>query len=215
LLFSAQRRFRFRQRAALFQRFRFAGCPKGNNAGRFPSLEREQLPVVTGVHMQLRETMVAKLFSNGYKHVYMQRALTGGCFLLLIGGIATAQARDPRVDELTKENAQLKLRIADQEKRIAELEKALKALQAAAAPLPTPIPAETPPWHRASNWILIKSGMSETQVVGILGPPTSADASIDKRTLYYTPDAHSASTLNGSVTLIGDRVTAMTPPAFQ
>lgn len=145
----------------------------------------------------------------------MQRALAAGGLLILMCGIAAAQARDPRVDELTKENAQLKVRIADQEKRIAELEKSVKALQAAAAPMPTPIPAETPPWHRASNWTLIKSGMSEAQVVGILGPQTSVDASIDKRTLFYTPDAHSTSTLNGSVTLIGDRVTAMTPPAFQ
>ena len=144
----------------------------------------------------------------------MQRALTGAGLLLLMCGIAMAQSRDPRVDELTKETAQLKRRIADQEGRIAELEKAVKFLQSAAAPMPTPIPAETPPWHRASNWTLIKSGMSESQVVGILGPPTSVDSSIDKRTLLYNPDATSTSTLKGSVTLIGDRVTAMTPPAF-
>jgi hypothetical protein len=131
-----------------------------------------------------------------------------------MGGIAMAQTRDPRVDELTKETAQLKLRIADQERRIAELEKAVKSLQSAAAPMPTPIPSETPPWHRASNWTLVKSGMSESQVVGILGPPTSADSSIDKRILLYAPDASSTSTLKGSVTLVDDRVIAMTPPAF-
>ena len=146
--------------------------------------------------------------------VFMQRALTGVGLLFLIGGTAIAQTRDPRVDELTKETAQLKSRIADQEGRIAELEKAVKALQTAAAPLPTRIPSETPLWHRASNWTLIKSGMSEPQVVGILGPPTSVDSSIDRRTLLYTPDASSTSTLKGSVTLIGDRVTAMIPPAF-
>lgn len=50
--------------------------------------------------------------------------------------------------------------------------------------------------------------------MGILGPPTSVDSSIDRRTLLYTPDASSTSTLKGSVTLIGDRVTAMIPPAF-
>ncbi len=134
--------------------------------------------------------------------------------LILMCAIAGGQTRDPRVDELTKETALLKRKVADQEDRIAQLEKAVKALQSAATPMPTPIPSETPPWHKASNWTLIKSGMSEAQVVGILGPPTSVDASIDKRILLYTPDPNSTLTLKGSVTLIDDRVTAMVPPAF-
>ena len=142
------------------------------------------------------------------------RPLRGAGLLLLVCGIATAQTRDPRVDELTKETAQLKRRITDQEARIAELEKAVKFLQSAAAPMPTPIPSETPPWHRPANWSLIKTGMSEAQVVGILGPPTSVDSSIDKRTLLYTPDMKSTSPLKGSVTLIDDRVSAMAPPVF-
>jgi SmpA / OmlA family len=134
--------------------------------------------------------------------------------LLLMGVVAMAQTRDPRVDELTKETAQLKRKIADQEGRIAELERAVKVLQSAAAPLPAPIPSPTPLWHRASNWTQIKVGMSEAQVVAILGSPTNVDSSIDKRTLLYEPDASSTSPLKGSVTLIGDRVTGMTPPAF-
>jgi hypothetical protein len=145
----------------------------------------------------------------------MHRAFTGVVLVLLIGGAAMAQTRDPRVDELTRETALLKRRIADQEARIAELERAVKSLQAAAAPpMPAPIPSPTPAWHRATNWTLIKSGMSEAQVVEILGPPTSVDSSIDQRTLLYHPDASSTLTLKGSVTLIDDRVTAMTPPVF-
>ena len=144
----------------------------------------------------------------------MRRALIASGLLLLTCAIAMAQTRDPRVDELTKETEQLKRKIADQDGRIAELEKAVKSLQSAAAPLPASIPAQTPPWHRASNWTLIKTGMSEAQVVGILGPATNVDSSDDTRTLYYTPGANSTSTLKGSVTLIDDRLTAMTPPAF-
>ena len=135
--------------------------------------------------------------------------------LLLMGVVAMAQSRDPRVDELTKETAQLKRKVADQEGRIAELERAVKVLQSAAAPLPAPIPSPTPLWHRASNWTQIKVGMSEAQVVAILGSPTNVDSSIDTRTLLYEPDASSTSPLKGNVTLVGDRVTAMTPPAFQ
>jgi hypothetical protein len=150
---------------------------------------------------ELRETSMSKFFASAG-------------VLLWMCGIATAQTHDPRVDELTKETAQLKRTIADQGARIAELEKAVKALQAAAPPLPSRIPSETPPWHRASNWSLIKAGMSEAQVVEILGPPTSVDTSIDTRILLYAPDSQSTSTLKGSVTLTDDRVIAMVPPSF-
>jgi hypothetical protein len=145
--------------------------------------------------------------------LYLTKRWAG--LLFLISGIASAQTRDPRVDELTKETAQLKQRITDQEARIAELERAVKFLQSAAAPpAPAPIPSPTPLWHRPASWNLIKTGMSEAQVVSILGTPTSVDSSIDQRTLLYTPDSKSTSTLRGSVTLIDDRVSAMTPPVF-
>src|SRR2546430_2778265 len=101
---------------------------------------------------------------------------------------ALAAVRDPQIDELKKETAQLKAMIAAQDRRIAELEKIVKLLQAVAPPMPTPIPSPTPPWHRPSSWSQIKKGMSETQVVEILGPPTHVETSIDIRTLLYEPD---------------------------
>jgi hypothetical protein len=142
------------------------------------------------------------------------KPLCAAALLFLMCGIAAAQTRDPRVDELTKETARLKQRISDQETRIAELERAVKSLQSAAPPMPAPIPSPTPPWHRPASWNQIKTGMSEADVVALLGPPTSVDSSIDQRTLLYAPDSKSTSTLKGSVTLIDDRVSAMTPPVF-
>ena len=127
---------------------------------------------------------------------------------------AMAQARDPQIEELKKETAQLKTVVADHEHRIAELEKTVRALQAVATPLPTPLPAAVPAWRSASNWNQIKLGMSEAQVVQILGPPARAEASIDVRTLIYLPDSHSTSTLSGKVTLTDDRLTAAVPPSF-
>src|SRR5580698_8176637 len=98
--------------------------------------------------------------------------------LALIATSAFAQNRDPRVDELTKQTAELKRHIADQDEKIAELEKAVKALQTATAPpVPARIPNETPAWYRASSWTQIKTGMSEAEVTSILGPPTSVDSS--------------------------------------
>jgi hypothetical protein len=133
-----------------------------------------------------------------------------------------AQAHDPRLDklamefdQLSMETEDLKRTVADQDKRITELEKSVKMLQSAATPPPAePIPAPTPPWKTPSSWNLIQAGMSEAQVVGILGPPTSVQSVEDSRILFYQPDASSTSTLNGSVTLKDDRVKASSPPAF-
>jgi hypothetical protein len=144
----------------------------------------------------------------------MQRALIGGELLLLACGVAMAQTRDPRVDELTRETAQLRRTAADQERRIAELEKTVRGLQAVVTPAPTRIPPDTPPWQSASNWNLVRKGMSEAQVIEILGPPTRVQSVIDTRTLLYSPDARSTATLNGSVTLTDDRVAASVPPRF-
>jgi hypothetical protein len=153
--------------------------------------------------------------------MHKQMARVGLLFLMC--GMAGAQTsapkvdpkQDPKVDALMKDVADLKRTAADQERRIAELEKTLAALQAVVAPLPTRLPEATPAWHKASSWNQIKLGMGESQVVDVLGPPTSVQVTIDMRVLLYTPDPHSTSTLNGSVTLVDDRVTAMNPPAFE
>ena len=147
---------------------------------------------------------------------------------------AQAQTRDHQLNDLPLAVSQLKAKTADQEERIAQLEKTVKALQASSAkigdiaeailklegavkdlkavPSPTPIPRVIPPWHSAANWNLVKQGMSRAQVVEILGPPTKETSVIDTQTLYYGDSA--APRLAGSVTLVGDRLTMMMPPAF-
>jgi outer membrane protein assembly factor BamE (lipoprotein component of BamABCDE complex) len=152
----------------------------------------------------------------------VQRILIAG-ILVWACGVARGQDSppldprplDPRVDQLTTETAQLRRIIADQERRIAALEKTVKALQAAtASPVPKRIPSPTPEWRVAANWAHIKKGMSEAQVVDLLGPPTRVISVVDTRTLYYQPDAKTGGTPNGSVTLMDDRVTALAPPDF-
>ncbi len=127
---------------------------------------------------------------------------------------ALAQTRDPRVDQLTKDMEELKHTVADQDKRISDLEKTVKMLQALMNPAPAPIPAVNPPWTSSSNWTRVKAGMSEADVTEILGSPTSVQSVVDSKILFYQSDAKSSSALKGSVTLMDDRVTAMSPPAF-
>jgi len=164
--------------------------------------------------------------------------ILSGCLIWLICAIlippATAQTKDRQPNDLTLEMSQLKGKIADQQERIAQLEKAMKAMQdngaragniadsilkleaavrdLKAVPAPGPIPTLTPPWHSASNWNLVMQGMSRAKVVEILGPPTSDTSVMDTQTLYYSDSA--AARLTGSVTFVGDRLTTMVPPAF-
>jgi hypothetical protein len=127
---------------------------------------------------------------------------------------ATTQSRDARrLDALTMETEELKRVVADQARRIAELEREVKALQNPPISV-SPIPAPTPAWFSPVNWSRIKKDMSEADVVEILGPPTTVQSAVDTRTLFYASDSHSPTTLNGSVTLTDDRVTMMTPPKF-
>lgn len=124
--------------------------------------------------------------------------------VIAAAGLAPAQSTDARVDALIRDVAQLRRTIADQDRRIAELEKNLRSLNAAAAPPPLePIPSNTPPWRVASNWSLIRKGMSEALVTEVLGAPTHVQSVTDVRTLYYP---------SGNVTLIDDRVSASEPP---
>jgi hypothetical protein len=103
---------------------------------------------------------------------------------------------------------------ADQERRISELERTVRQLQAALAPPPKRIPAPTPLWLMPVNWGFIKREMSEAQVVELLGPPTRIQSVVDVRILYYHPDAKSTTQLHGSVTFKDDRVIASEPPDF-
>jgi hypothetical protein len=161
-----------------------------------------------------------------------------GCTIWLISSIliptATAQTKDSQPNDLALEVSQLERKITDQEDRIAQLEKAMKAMQENGAkagniadailkveaavrdlkaiPAPGPIPPLTPPWNLASNWNLLTQGMSRAQVVEILGPPTRETSVMDTQTLYYGDSI--GAKLTGSVTLEGDRLTKMVPPAF-
>ena len=164
----------------------------------------------------------------------MPRTAIGAGLFLVTCGLAFAQ--DPRIDELRAEigqltriiadqdkrledlekgqAAQLRRTISDQERRIAELEKTVKALQAELLPPPRRIPSTTPAWHQPVSWGRLKTGMSEAQVVELLGPPTRVLSVEDRRTLYYQPDVKSTSPLHGTVTLLDDRVIAVEPPEF-
>jgi hypothetical protein len=176
----------------------------------------------------------------------VRRIIAWAVPLALVCGLAFGQdlpAGEPSLDELKAEVAQLTRVVADQERRledlenapvaqpgppgrarragtsdqerrISELEKTVRQLQAALAPQPKRIPSPTPLWQMPVNWGFVKKEMSEANVVELLGPPARIQSVVDVRILYYQPDAKSTTPLHGSVTLKDDRVVALEPPDF-
>jgi hypothetical protein len=130
-------------------------------------------------------------------------------------------AKDQKLEDALLDIRLLKQLVDEQSRRIAELEKTVKALQAAAEPEPPSPDRARPvtrppasPWLIPSFWAQVRTNMSRSDVEGILGSPTSVDSVIDHQTLYYRGNAPDGSAISGSVQLTDDRVTEVNPPDF-
>ena len=133
--------------------------------------------------------------------------------------------RDRRLEDAVVDIRLLKEVVDDQNRRIADLEKTLKALQAAVAanaeksagynPARTNRPTALAPWQISFAWSQIKMGMSRVQVEDILGPPTSVDSVLDYQTLVYKGDLPGTGMLSGTVKLSSDRVYQVNLPEFR
>ena len=143
------------------------------------------------------------------------RSIAGtlACLLLVV---TYALAQEPSADDLKGEVTSLKQTVLKHEQRIAALEKAIARLLAPGnSPLSkkTGKPKSITPggWQVPSNWKLIKNGMSERQVISILGQPTSAENSPGgvHRTLFYR------GFVSGNVKLTDDQVYRVSKPVFE
>lgn len=154
----------------------------------------------------------------------MQRIVVVGVIGLItspaiFGQSTPAPPRDRRLDEALTDISLLKRLVKEQDRRIADLEKALHTLQpaapaAAAEVKPKVVPTPAARWQNPLAWAQIQEGMSRAQVEEILGKPTSVDAVIDYQTLHYKGDPPGNGVLTGSVRLTDDRVSAVSPPDF-
>jgi len=119
------------------------------------------------------------------------------------------QTSDTRLDDAIKEIAFLKRLAAEQDRRIASLESAVKSQQRAILAAARPVPVIS--WRTPEGWAAVKVGMSRAQVVEILGEPKSTDIVIDRQTLFYKD----ATSLFGQVVVTDDRVSEAVSPKFQ
>jgi cell division septum initiation protein DivIVA len=70
-------------------------------------------------------------------------------------------------------------------------------------------------WLEASRWDRVKTGMSELEVINVLGPPTSMRAENGARVLLYAMEIGSSGFLGGSVEFRDRAVTAVNKPVLK
>jgi hypothetical protein len=73
----------------------------------------------------------------------------------------------------------------------------------------------TPAWLDAAKWRKLMPGMSELEVIGTLGPPTSIRTEAGRQRLMYALEIGSTGFLSGSVTLRDRAVVEVQLPVLQ
>jgi hypothetical protein len=70
-------------------------------------------------------------------------------------------------------------------------------------------------WLEAARWDRVRTGMSELEVIGVLGPPTSMREEDGARVLLYAMEIGSTGFLGGSVEFRDRAVTAVNKPVLR
>jgi hypothetical protein len=142
--------------------------------------------------------------------------------VVLISPVPLQGQTAPPFDALLAEIASLKSVIAEHGRQIAELEAALRRLQSTASQesgstIQTSTQrlryAAANQWKIASSWDRLRIGMSQAQVVAILGQPTSIRYIASQRMLFYQGNIP-AGQITGTIEISDDRVYSINKPIF-
>ena len=137
--------------------------------------------------------------------------------ILLWAPIAALAADDLKVSQLEADVRDLKRQVQGLSRQLEEL----RAQLPRAADRPTPAPSTTPAaadpgaWIDASKWKRLRPGMSELEVIGALGPPTSMRIEKGERVLLYALEIGSSGFLGGSVKMRDGLVFEVRKPTLQ
>ena len=128
-------------------------------------------------------------------------------WLLIVAALPLSVAADDlRVNQLEQEVRRLERQVQALSRRLDEMQRPSFKTERAT----TPPAAAQPPgseWLDAGKWRRVTPGMSEIDVIGLLGPPTSMREENGERALLYALEVGTSGFLSGSVTL-RDRVVA-------
>jgi hypothetical protein len=129
--------------------------------------------------------------------------------------LTAAAADDPRVSFLEQEVRNLHRQVDQLSRQLDRLTTRPDRPRAAGtAPGPDAAPASTQ-WVDAGRWRKIRPGMSELDVIGSLGPPTSMREEHGTRILLYALEIGTSGFLGGSVILRDRAVVEVRSPTLQ
>ena len=136
---------------------------------------------------------------------------------LAFAGQAGAQ-EDYRVMKLEQDVRTLERQVQSLERLVSELERARRAdptVRLGNDRTPAPV-EDDQAWLKASAWNRVRTGMSELEVIEILGKPTALrpDAN-NRRALLYTLEIGTTSFLTGSVSFADGKAVEVQKPALR
>jgi hypothetical protein len=137
-----------------------------------------------------------------------------GLAALAVLPIAAFAADDLRIEQLKQDIAELHRLLREYDRRIDQLEQ--QRFRA-----PTQLPGRAPPgsdkWLTPANWDKVRPGMSEQQVLEVLGYPTSVrqTETDGAKTLFYTMQVGPSGFLSGRVVIAGDAVREVERPVLR
>lgn len=120
--------------------------------------------------------------------------------------------------------SQLEQDVRDLQRQVQALTRQLETPRGAVAPAAiaparpreAAAPAATiPAWVDAAKWSLIRPGMGELEVVGLLGAPTSMRVEDGARVLFYAMEIGASGFLGGNVRLKDRSVVSVSKPTLQ
>jgi outer membrane protein assembly factor BamE (lipoprotein component of BamABCDE complex) len=136
-------------------------------------------------------------------------------FLLVFASAVASAADDLRVLKLEQDVRNLERTVQDLSRQIQELKLQL-ALSGGGPRVTVPtLAGARASWLDAQNWARLQPGMSEAQVVAVLGAPTSAREEDGARVLFYAMELAPEGVLGGRVTLRDGRVTEVASPTLR
>jgi hypothetical protein len=152
-------------------------------------------------------------FAPALNRHHTVRALLSGLVMLPL----LAAANDgPRISSLEQEVRSLRREVQMLAREVDQFRSRQNAAPPSATrPVDPPPSDELPRWVNAAKWQQLRRGMSELDVIGLLGAPTSMRAQGAGRVLFYALEIGSATFLAGSVTVRDGAVTELQAPVLK
>lgn len=138
---------------------------------------------------------------------------------------AFAQLEDYKTRQLAQDVAELQRTVRQQQTRIDQLEREIarvtsrspRGASGAEKPASPAIDEANQLWLSPKSWDRVQNGMTEAQVLEVLGYPTSARVGDNSgvKTLFYTLQVGSSGFLSGQVELENNRVRVIQKPTLR